>query len=105
LLKSFLDHVAAGALRSAVAVPLITVGTPAHTLAADVHLRPLLQELGAVLPTPALVVPESELADPAAVIGAWLERSRPALTALLGPASAPAAAPAPTQAPSQGVPA
>jgi FMN reductase len=56
LLKAFLDHVAAGALRPAVAVPVTTVGSPAHTLAADVHLRPLLVELGAVTPTAALVV-------------------------------------------------
>jgi FMN reductase len=83
LLKSFLDHVAAGALRDAVAVPVITVGSPAHTLAADVHLRPLLVELGASLPTPALVVPEHALADPSDVVEAWLTRSRPALRALL----------------------
>jgi len=85
LLKSFLDHVAAGALRRTVAVPVITVGSPAHTLAADVHLRPLLVELGAVLPTAALVVAERDLADPTAVIGAWLDGAEPALRALLAP--------------------
>ena len=73
LLKAFLDHVAGGALRRTVAVPVITVGSPAHSLAADVHLRPLLLELGAVLPTPALVVQEKDLADPGAVIEAWLD--------------------------------
>ncbi|GMA86652.1 hypothetical protein GCM10025868_19020 [Angustibacter aerolatus] len=46
LLKSFLDHVGADALAGAVAVPVTTVGGPAHTLAADVHLRPLLLEPG-----------------------------------------------------------
>jgi FMN reductase len=83
LLKSFLDHVAAGALRTTVAVPLTTVGSPAHTLAADVHLRPLLVELGAITPTPSLVVTEPELADPAPAITRWLETSAAPLHALL----------------------
>ena len=87
LLKAFLDHVGAGALRSTVAVPVITVGSPAHTLAADVHLRPLLLELGAVTPTAALVVQERDLADPAGVIDAWLDGAEPALRALLAPAT------------------
>ena len=64
---------------------MITVGSPAHTLAADVHLRPLLVELGAITPTAALVVTERDLADPAAVIEAWLDGAEPALRALLAP--------------------
>jgi FMN reductase len=83
LLKSFLDHVAAGALRDIVAVPVTTVGSPAHTLAADVHLRPLLLELGASVPTAALVVRESDLDEPAGVIEQWLDRERPLLRRLL----------------------
>jgi FMN reductase len=84
LLKAFLDHVAAGALRGVVAIPVITVGAPGHTLAADVHLRPLLQELGATSPTAALVVTDADLADPAPVIDTWLAGALPALRALLG---------------------
>jgi FMN reductase len=85
LLKAFLDHVAAGALHRTVAIPVITVGSPAHSLAADLHLRPLLVELGAITPTPALVVQESDLADPSPVIDGWLERSASALHGLLAP--------------------
>jgi FMN reductase len=84
LLKAFLDHVAAGALRGVVAIPVITVGTPGHSLAADVHLRPLLQELGATTPTAALVVTDENLADPAPVIDSWLPAALPALRALAG---------------------
>lgn len=84
LLKAFLDHVPAGALARTVAVPLITVGGPAHTLAADLHLRPLLLELGAVTPTAALVVPEAALADPGPLVQAWLDGAAPGLSALLG---------------------
>jgi FMN reductase len=75
LLKSFLDHVGGGALHPITAIPVTTVGSPAHTLAADVHLRPLLVELGASTPTGALVVGNDQLDDPAAAIAAWLERN------------------------------
>jgi FMN reductase len=79
LLKSFLDHVGGGALRDITAVPVTTVGSPAHTLAADVHLRPLLVELGAATPTSALVVGGEELEDPRAAIGPWLRLNERAL--------------------------
>ena len=88
LLKAFLDHVAAGELRGAVAVPVQTVGSPAHTLAADVHLRPLLLELGASTPTSALVVGEASLDDPSGVVQDWLEHSEPVLRAALAARSA-----------------
>lgn len=84
LLKSFLDHVAAGALHRTVAVPVITVGGPGHTLAADVHLRPLLLELGASTPTRALVVQEKDLDDPVKVVQGWVRENLPALGVLVG---------------------
>jgi FMN reductase len=73
LLKSFLDHVGGGALHGITAVPVTTVGGAAHTLAADLHLRPLLIELGASTPTGALVVGHDQLDDPAGAIKSWLE--------------------------------
>jgi FMN reductase len=76
LLKSFLDQVGAGALRGITAVPVTTVGSPAHTLAADVHLRPLLIELGASTPTRALVVGDDLIDDPVAAVQPWLEQHR-----------------------------
>ncbi|GAB3683411.1 NADPH-dependent FMN reductase [Angustibacter aerolatus] len=81
LLKSFLDHVGADALAGAVAVPVTTVGGPAHTLAADVHLRPLLLELGASTPTTALVVGEQSLDAPDDVVDAWVARNAAQLRA------------------------
>jgi FMN reductase len=75
LLKSFLDHVGGGALHPITAIPVTTVGSPAHTLAADLHLRPLLVELGASTPTSALVVGNDQLDDPAAAIATWVERN------------------------------
>lgn len=88
LLKSFLDHVGGGALHGIVAVPLTTVGSPAHTLAAEVHLRPLLIELGASTPTSALVVGGDLLDDPTAAIKPWLEHNADQLARALSPAPA-----------------
>ncbi|GMA24470.1 hypothetical protein GCM10025864_22290 [Luteimicrobium album] len=54
-------------------------GNPAHALAGEVHLRPLLVELGAVVPTRALTVTEGELADLDSVLERWLADAAPAL--------------------------
>ena len=61
LLKAFLDFLPYGALRGTVAVPLTVMAQPHHALAGDVHLRPLLVELGAGVPTAGVVVTESDL--------------------------------------------
>jgi FMN reductase len=84
LFKSFLDHVGGGALAGITAIPVTTVGSPAHTLAADVHLRPLLVELGASTPTAALVVGGDQLDQPAAAIEAWLGVNGPILVRAVG---------------------
>ena len=60
LLKLFLDHFDAGALAGKPTVPLMLGGSPAHTLAAEVHLKPVLTEIGASCPTPALYLLDSE---------------------------------------------
>ncbi|MGZ4443660.1 MAG: NADPH-dependent FMN reductase [Nocardioidaceae bacterium] len=63
LLKSFLDGLPHRALAGAVAIPVTVMGHPAHALAADVHLRPLLVELGASTPTAAVVLTEDQLTE------------------------------------------
>ena len=63
LLKSFLDLYGPDGLAGVVAVPLVVSGGPAHLLAGEVHLRPLLVELGATVPTRSLAVTEADLAD------------------------------------------
>lgn len=88
LLKSFLDPLPAAALRGVVAVPVMVAADRAHALAVDVHLRPLLLELGASCPTPGLFVEESQLVDPAAAIAPWLAVAAPALAAALDNARA-----------------
>lgn len=61
LLKVFLDRLPGQALADSVALPLLVMGAPQHALAVEVHLRPLLVELGATVPTPGLALLESQL--------------------------------------------
>lgn len=78
LLKLFLDRFAAGALAGMTdVVPLMLGGDLRHSLAPEVFLKPVLNELGASCPTPGLFLLESQWDDPA-VLDQWLARS-PAL--------------------------
>jgi FMN reductase len=83
LLKVFFDAQPGGALRDVVAVPVVVSASPKHALVADVHLRPLLVELGASVLTPALTVTEAELAEPDAVLGEWAAAAAGPARALL----------------------
>ncbi|MFE7508388.1 NAD(P)H-dependent oxidoreductase [Promicromonospora sp. NPDC057488] len=85
LLKSFLDLYGNDGLAGVVAVPLVVSGNPGHALAGEVHLRPVLVELGAVVPARSLTVTEGQLADLDGVIGAWLDRAGEALRRATSP--------------------
>jgi FMN reductase len=87
LLKLFLDHVPAGALQDVVAVPLMLGAAWSHALAPEVHLRPVLAELGASVPVRGLYLLESSYDDPAAY-APWLESARPVIQSFVGHASA-----------------
>ena len=77
LLKSFFDRYGTNALTSTVAIPVMTGAGPVHALAPEVHLRPLLVELGASTPTRSLYVTEQQFDDLEAVIGLWAEAASP----------------------------
>lgn len=83
LLKAFLDRVETGGLDGVVAVPILTIGSPAHTLAVEHTLRPLLVELGATVPSRGLAFPAADADDRERVVAAWLAPHRPQLEALL----------------------
>ncbi|MFG3342294.1 NADPH-dependent FMN reductase [Glycomyces sp. NPDC048151] len=83
LLKLFLDQLAPHALEGVVAVPVTIAASAEHRLLADLHLRPVLAELGARLPVPSLTLRESELPELPEHIGAWVEAHAPALEASL----------------------
>ena len=71
LLKLFLDQLPANALTGVTAIPVIISAAPAHTLAAELHLRPLLVELGASVPTRGLAITEAQLPDLSQVVAEW----------------------------------
>lgn len=74
LLKLFLDQLGTGdGLSGVVAVPLMLGAGPAHQLAAELHLKPVLVELGATVPAPALYLLDSA-APGGPVETDWLER-------------------------------
>ncbi len=77
LLKSFFDRYGSNALRSAVAVGVMTGAAPIHTLAVEVHLRPLLVELGASTPTRGLYVTEQQFDDLEGAIAPWADEAAP----------------------------
>jgi FMN reductase len=89
LLKLFLDRIPTGGLGGVLAVPVMTGGAPLHSLAVEVHLRPVLLELGATLPTRGLYVVESQLPDLEAVLDGWWATAASAVQALLAPADVP----------------
>lgn len=79
LLKSFLDLLPDGALEGTVAIPVMVSRTQRNSLAADVHLRPVLQALGASCPTAPVFALESRVSSSGAICGSWFQRSRASL--------------------------
>jgi len=82
LLKSFLDLLPDGALEGTVAIPVMVSRTHRNSLAVDVHLRPVLQALGASCPTASLFALESRVPNSGAICSSWFQRSRGAFAPL-----------------------
>jgi FMN reductase len=83
LLKSFFDRYFNNALSGAIAIPVMTGAAPVHALAPEVHLRPLLVELGATTPTRGLYVTEQQFDDLDSVVGAWTDLASPQIARAL----------------------
>lgn len=81
LLKLFLDRFAGGTGLRGLAVPLLLGAGPAHALAPELTLRPVLTELGATVPGRGLFVLDSRHDDPAAY-EVWLDTTRPVVRSL-----------------------
>jgi FMN reductase len=79
LLKVFLDRLDYQSLSSVVALPMLVLRLPHHALAVDLHLRPLLLELGAATPAPGLAFLEPDLDEPGRVLEPWADRVAAAL--------------------------
>jgi FMN reductase len=96
LLKVFLDQLPEAALAGKVAVPIASGGGPAHLLAIDHGLRPLLTSLGAtVIATGVYATPEGFTdGAPGAALLDRIDRSIPeAVTLAAATVTRPAAAP------------
>jgi FMN reductase len=75
LLKLFLDQFGAGSLDGAIAIPLMLGAGPAHALAPELSLKPVLSEIGASTPTSALYLLDSEWQQSPTLAG-WLPLAR-----------------------------
>jgi FMN reductase len=79
LLKAFLDWFGTTGLSGVTTVPVMVGAGEAHALAVEVHLRPVLVEIGASLPTRGLYVVEADLHRLDEVVAEWAEAAAPAL--------------------------
>lgn len=84
LLKLLLDTLPAGCLSHTVVLPLTVSASPAHQYLADLQLRPVLGELGAVLPVPSFLLAESDIPELAELVAAYVSDHAAVLTAVLG---------------------
>jgi FMN reductase len=89
LLKLFLDRFGAGSLTGVTTIPLMLGGDWRHSLAPEVHLKPVLAEIGASSPTRGLFLLDSDYAESEALT-TWLDAARTQLPAILVPAAGPA---------------
>jgi FMN reductase len=84
LLKSFLDWFGQTGLKNVVAIPVMVGGSAVHAMAPEVFLRPLLVEIGAIVPTRGLFIIDSELEQLDVTLAAWSEHASNALRRLVG---------------------
>lgn len=75
LLKIFLDRFGAGELTGIRAVPVMLGASPHHALAVEVHLRPVLVEIGLSTPTAGLFLIDSSGRQTPGY-PQWLERAK-----------------------------
>ena len=85
MLKAFLDRYGSNGLAGTVAVPVMTGGWPGHLLAVEVHLRPVLVELGATVPARGLYVTEPEFGNLDAAVAKWADTALPLIRRALAP--------------------
>ena len=83
VLKLFLDQFAGQTgLAGVVTVPLMLGAGPSHFMAPEVHLKPVLVELGAIVPVQGLYLNEKTYTDETST-DAWLAVWKPVLLAML----------------------
>lgn len=84
ILKLFLDQFDTGTgLRGVTAIPLMLGAGPAHYMAPELLLKPVLVELGATVPCQGLYLSDKKYADEGA-LDAWLDAWRAPITSVAG---------------------
>lgn len=78
LLKLFLDQIPPDGLAGVTAFPMMLGAGPAHALAPELLLKPVLVELGAICPTVGLYLIDKSFAEDGA-LDKWLARAKPLL--------------------------
>jgi FMN reductase len=79
LLKCFLDRVPSGAWAGVTAIPLMTTAVPGHAGAVGLTLRPVLEELGARMPTSGVTFHMPEFAHLGRFVNEWADVNVPRL--------------------------
>jgi len=82
LLKLFLDQIPPDGLAGVVALPLMLGAGPAHALAPDWTLKPVLVELGATCPARGLYLIDKTYTEDDDLDN-WVQRTKPMLEALV----------------------
>lgn len=89
ILKLFLDQFDTGTgLAGVTAIPLMLGAGPAHFMAPELLLKPVLVELGATVPAQGLYLSDKQYAEEG-VLDEWLGRWRASLVAVAGSLRAP----------------
>jgi FMN reductase len=83
LLKSFMDRYPNLGLNGVTAVPLMTGSDLRHYLGVEVHLRPLLIELGASVPTAGLYFVTAEMDRADQILEQWVTQNAPFLSSII----------------------
>jgi FMN reductase len=83
LLKAFLDRYPSNGLAGVVAIPVMTGAAADHAMAVEVHLRPLMVELGATVPGRGLYFVMSRMAEIDQITAAWGTANAAVLSAAL----------------------
>ena len=82
VLKLYLDQIPSNGLSGTIALPLMLGAGPSHALAADLLLKPVLVELGAICPVQGLYLLDSTfMSDPR--LDEWICKTKSVLDAYL----------------------
>lgn len=80
LLKAFLDRYPLLGLRGVVAIPVMTGADLSHSMSPEVCLRPLLVELGAIVPTHGLYFVTQHMDRLDEIVDGWAQDARSRLS-------------------------